>query len=50
MKNNVSYRKHPEAATSRRQAELHDAVMTVRRLNGVPRSPLEAIKPMPCQS
>ena len=40
----VSYRKHPEAATSRRQAELHDAVMTVRRLNGVPPVPLEAIQ------
>lgn len=39
----VSYRKHPEAATSRRQAELHDAVMTVRRLNEVPPFPLESI-------
>ncbi len=40
----VSYRKHPEAATSRRQDELHDAVMTVRRLNGLPPFPLEAIQ------
>ena len=40
----VSYRKHPGAATSRRQAELHDAVMTVRRLNGVPPFPLQAIQ------
>ena len=40
----VSYRKHPEAATHRRQAELHDAVMTVRHLNGVHPFPLEAIR------
>ena len=40
----VSYRKHPKATTSRRQAELHDAVMTVRRLNGVKPFPIEAIQ------
>ena len=40
----VSYRKHPEAATSRRQAEMHDAVMAVRRLNRVPPFPLQEIK------
>ena len=39
----VSYRKHPDAATHRRQGELHEAVMTVRRLNGVDPFPLEAI-------
>ena len=39
----VSYRKHPEAATRRRQGELHEAVMTVRRLNEVNPFPLEAI-------
>ena len=40
----VSYRKHPKATTSRRQAELHEAVMTVRRLNGVKPFPIEAIR------
>ena len=40
----VSYRKHPEAATHRRRSELHEAVMTVRRLNGVQPFPLEAIQ------
>ena len=40
----VSYRKHPKATTSRRQAELHEAVMTVRRLNGVQPFPIEAIR------
>ena len=40
----VSYRKHPDAATHRRHTELHDAVMTVRRLNGVRPFPLEAVK------
>ena len=40
----VSYRKHPEATTHRRHTELHEAVMTVRRLNGVPPFPLEAIQ------
>ena len=39
----VSYRKHPDAATNRRQGELHEAVMTVRRLNEVDPFPLEAI-------
>ena len=40
----VSYRKHPKATTSRRQAELHEAVMTVRQLNGVKPFPIEAIR------
>ncbi|QNI41137.1 glycosyltransferase family A protein [Synechococcus sp. A15-28] len=40
----VSYRKHPKATTNRRQAELHEAVMTVRRLNGVKPFPIEAIR------
>ena len=40
----VSYRKHPEATTRRRQAELHEAVMTVRRLNGVKPFSVEAIR------
>ena len=40
----VSYRKHPEATTRRRQGELHEAVMTVRRLNGVTPFPVEAIR------
>jgi len=40
----VSYRKHPKATTRRRQAELHEAVMTVRRLNGVKPFPIEAIR------
>ena len=40
----VSYRKHPEATTRLRQAELHEAVMTVRRLNGVTPFPVEAIR------
>ena len=40
----VSYRKHPKATTSRRQAELHEAVMTVRRLNGVKPFPIDAIR------
>ena len=40
----VSYRKHPAAATLRRQGELHQAVMTVRRLNSVRPFPLEAVK------
>ena len=40
----VSYRKHPEAATRYRSTELHDAVMTVRRLNGVQPFPLESIQ------
>ena len=39
----VSYRKHPDAATHRRQGELHEAVMNVRRLNEVKPFPLEAI-------
>jgi len=41
----VSYRKHPKATTRRRQAELHEAVMTVRRLNRVKPFPMEAIRP-----
>ena len=40
----VSYRKHPEATTHRRHTELHEAVMTVRRLNGVSPFPLEKIR------
>ena len=40
----VSYRKHPDAVTHRRQHELHEAVMTVRRLNGIEPFPIEAIK------
>ena len=40
----VSYRKHAEATTRRRQTELHEAVMTVRRLNGVTPFPMEAIR------
>lgn len=40
----VSYRKHPKATTRRRQTELHEAVMTVRRLNGVTPFPVEAIR------
>ena len=40
----VSYRKHSEAATHRRSAELHDAVMAVRRLNDIQPFPLEAIQ------
>ena len=38
----VSYRKHTEAATSLRYAELHEAIMNVRRLNKVAPFPLEA--------
>ena len=40
----VSYRKHSDATTHRRQAELHKAVMTVRRLNEVDPFPLQAIQ------
>ena len=40
----VSYRKHAEATTRRRQTELHEAVMTVRRLNGVTPFPVEEIR------
>ena len=40
----VSYRKHADATTSRRQTELHDAVMAVRVLNHVKPFPLEAIQ------
>ena len=40
----VSYRKHPEATTHRRQTELHQAVMSVRQLNKVSPFPLEAIR------
>lgn len=40
----VSYRKHPEGTLHRRQAELHEAVMTVRRLNEVKPFPVEAIR------
>ena len=40
----VSYRKHPEATTRRRKAELHEAVMTVRRLNEVKPFSVEAIR------
>ncbi len=40
----VSYRKHRAATTLRRQTELHEAVMTVRRLNRVAPFPLAAIR------
>ena len=40
----VSYRKHPEATTRRRQSELHEAVMTVRRLNEVRPFAIEEIR------
>ena len=40
----VSYRKHPKATTRLRQAELHEAVMAVRRLNGIKPFPVEAIR------
>ena len=40
----VSYRKHPNATTSRRQDELHAAVMRVRELNEVRPFPLDAIR------
>ena len=40
----VSYRKHHAATTLRRQTELHEAVMTVRRLNQVMPFPIEAIR------
>ena len=39
----VSYRKHHAATTLRRQAELHKAVMTVRKLNHVMPFPIAAI-------
>ena len=44
----VSYRKHPKATTSRRQAG-HDAVMTVRRSMGLNHFPSRQSKPTPCQ-
>ena len=40
----VSYRKHSNATTSRRQTELHEAVMAVRRLNGIQPFPIEDIQ------
>lgn len=40
----VSYRKHRHATTTRRQTELHDAIMNVRRLNGTEPFPLDAIR------
>ena len=40
----VSYRKHHAATTLKRQTELHEAVMTVRRLNQVMPFPIEAIR------
>tara|TARA_B100000073_G_scaffold299993_1_gene266191 strand:- start:15 stop:833 length:819 start_codon:yes stop_codon:yes gene_type:complete len=40
----VSYRKHSKAVTAKRSKELHEAIMTVRRLNGVAPFQLEAIR------
>ena len=40
----VNYRKHSEATTRRRQSELHEAVMTVRRLNEVRPFAIEEIR------
>jgi len=40
----VSYRKHSKAVTAERSKELHEAIMTVRRINDLTPFPLEAIK------